>query len=646
MTNSMKGPKSNFGNVELVGSLAEVIDNQGLVKSFTFRDRRYQMRPHADGMGMVPGGVLHWAGGSADEQLRGLAFVVRDRSGVPINLLHLSANWQEDSTQTFLLGESLWGGRIAFSGVADPGAPTIFIDDWKEALLLSRRTGWTAIACLSLENLPLIARHWADDNPDRELLICFNGTADESDNPQLRSAYDVFLHRPVPPPAGPAHLANRTDTGPKKMRVVEMAKKLIEHRAWLIPSGPNQTFNSIDATGGEQGLIDHLKNQRTANQPWPLKGLHSKLDIVPLPLPWPAPLNGKALLERLQLALARYVVLSDRSSLVIAVWVFMTYATAAFRHLPILAMTSPDYGCGKSTLLSLLQFLCRRALGMWGNDFASVSRGGNAKNLKHLYVNHGETLLIDEAQTVFSHAQALQRLLMSFDSFELGIVTAEQEELVRHKRRGASALAYRDRQLPGRLASRCVHIDLQRQLPDERLNGREDLFTENELGELTLLRSCIRRWAADNLERLSSRPAPSLGLANPRLDDVWRPLLQVGFAIDEATGKALLANASDFIFETEEASLGKELLANLEEVVAQVSSLVINSTELCAKLCDNPEWPWRTRALNPTALARLLRPYDIRPSGPSRIQGKTLRSYGRQDIVKAVQRYLSPKLSQ
>ena len=391
MTNSMKDPKGNSGNVALVESLAEVIDRQGLVKPFIFRDRRYQVRHHAGGLGMVSGGILHWTDGPADEQSHGLAFVVRDRSGVPINLLHLNTNWQEDSTQTFLLGEPLWGGRIAFSGVADPGTPTIFIDDWKEALLLSRRTGWTAIACLSLENLPLIARHWADDNPDRELMICFNGTADESDNPQLRSAYDVFLHRPVPPPAGPIHLANRPGAGPKKTRVVEMMKKLIEHRAWLIPSGPNQTFSSIDATSGEQGLLDHLKNQRTANQPWPLKELHSKLDIVPLPLPWPAPLNGKSLLERLQLALARYVALSDRTSLVIAAWIFMTYATTKFRHLPILAMTSPEYGCGKSTLLCLLQFLCKRSLGMSGNDFASVSRGGNANDLKHRYLKHGET---------------------------------------------------------------------------------------------------------------------------------------------------------------------------------------------------------------------------------------------------------------
>src|SRR5258706_10810759 len=99
MTNRIKDTKGNFGTLAHLENLAEVIDRQGLIKPFIFRDRRYQMRPHADGLGMVPGGISHWTDGSAVEHSHGLAFVVRDRSWVPINLLHLKTNWQTDSTQ-------------------------------------------------------------------------------------------------------------------------------------------------------------------------------------------------------------------------------------------------------------------------------------------------------------------------------------------------------------------------------------------------------------------------------------------------------------------------------------------------------------------------------------------------------------------
>lgn len=619
----------------------------GLVpnQEFVFRDCSYQLRPNAPGLGQVPGGILQWTSLADGDQSGGWAFVVQDRFGTATNLLRLRVNWKTDGTQEFLLGEPLWGGRITFFGSDNPADPTIFIDDWQEALLLTRRTGWNAIACLSLENLPLVASAWAEDHPESELRICYNGTAEESENPQLRAAFKVFTHKPAPPPFVPAHVANRTG-GPKPVlaRVWQVKKSLIQDRAWLVPAGPNGTFSTIDAKLGAQGLLDHIANQRTANQPWPLRAQHPKLEIVPLPLPWPASVNGKALLKQLELVIKRYVALDDSACLVTALWVFMSYAAKAFRHLPVLAVTSPEFGCGKTTLLFLLQFLCRRALGLRGTGFARLCRGHQAQDKYNYDEESRETLLIDEAQTVFSNIQALERLETSFDSYELGVITLAQEELVRSRRRGASALAYREKPLPGRLASRCVHIDLQRQLPGEALHGREELLSEDVLGELTLLRSMIRRWAADNIDGLKHTPIPSLGWADPRADDVWRPLVKIAFAIDRNTGAALLATASDFVHETEDASAGKDLLSCIGHVIKELPSSAINSTELCNRLCENADWPWKTRGLNTTTLARLVRPYGIRPSKPGRIEGgggKVLRSYRREDVEKALARYLN-----
>jgi hypothetical protein len=106
----------------------------------------------------------------------------------------------------------------------------------------------------------------------------------------------------------------------------------------------------------------------------------------------------------------------------------------------------PEGRCGELKEPAQRHFVVEHRLGQRRLQVeAAVQRsetlGGDTKNLSHKYHEKAETLLLDEAQVIFSNVGALARLETSFDSFELGVITRE-EELIRRKRRGASALAY------------------------------------------------------------------------------------------------------------------------------------------------------------------------------------------------------------
>ena len=95
-----------------------------------FRNRRYQLLPGAEGVGMVPGGVLHWE----DTAREGIALVVRNRHGTPINLLHVGCGAELLTRAEFLVDEPIWGGRILFRGRGSRTSPTTFTVCWHEDL--------------------------------------------------------------------------------------------------------------------------------------------------------------------------------------------------------------------------------------------------------------------------------------------------------------------------------------------------------------------------------------------------------------------------------------------------------------------------------------------------------------------------------
>jgi hypothetical protein len=92
------------------------------------------------------------------------------------------------------------------------------------------------------------------------------------------------------------------------------------------------------------------------------------------PEPWPEPVDGEVLPDRLS-ATCAYVALPEHASAALALWVLHAYAIAAAFASPFLAITSPTKRCGKTLLLILLGALVPRRL--FASNVTPIDRPGH-----------------------------------------------------------------------------------------------------------------------------------------------------------------------------------------------------------------------------------------------------------------------------
>ena len=106
--------------------------------------------------------------------------------------------------------------------------------------------------------------------------------------------------------------------------------------------------------------------------------------------PWPAPVDGDAVLSALCDTLKKYMVLPDHAGETIALWVMFSHAHDAAEHSPILAIESPEKRCGKTTLLNIVAKLVPRPL-----PAANITTSAIFRSI----ALWGPTLLLDEVET-------------------------------------------------------------------------------------------------------------------------------------------------------------------------------------------------------------------------------------------------------
>jgi hypothetical protein len=193
--------------------------------------------------------------------------------------------------------------------------------------------------------------------------------------------------------------------------------------------------------------------------------------------------------------------------------------------------------------------------------------------------------------------------------------------------------------LPDTILTRSVIIRMRRRSPDEKLEAyRRRVNAQDGF----LLRDRIAEWAA-SVEPFVRDAFPEMPEAIKDRDaDVWEPLLAIA---DEAGGawpvKARVAAVALVALSKESTpSLGVRLLADVRSVFGDDDVLATES--IIIRLVALDESPWaeiRGKELNDRELAKLLRPYGIRPS-VVRIGTATPRGYRAVDFVDAWKRYL------
>lgn len=356
------------------------------------------------------------------------------------------------------------------------------------------------------------------------------------------------------------------------------------------------------------------------------------------PEPWPEEVDGAALLAEISGALRRYVAMSPEAADAEALWVAHAHTHDAAEESPILAITSAEKRSGKSTN--------RRAIG------AMVPRPLKTSNvsapaLYRAIEKWRPTLLMDEADTwLYPRAgeseatAALRGVANSGHTRDEVVLRCEGEGLeVRAFPTWAPKLICGIGELPDTTADRAITIRLRRRKAGEVL----ERLDRRAAAAMEPLRRKAWRWARDNMEALRSADPEIPGGLDDRARDNWRPLLAIAdLAGGEWPRRARRAAPALSESRAEAETPGVLLLGDLRDLFALRGKDRLESSDIVGALALMEDRPWpawgrERRPLTRDTLARLLKPYGIRPR-----KSGDFRGYDRLDLEDAWACYLPP----
>ena len=224
--------------------------------------------------------------------------------------------------------------------------------------------------------------------------------------------------------------------------------------------------------------------------------------------PWTKKVDGAALLDEIDEAIRRHVVLDEAAAEAAALWVIHTHAIDAAYVSPRLAITSPQKRCGKTTLLLQLSGLVARPGTSANLTAATMFRAIHAAR---------PTMLIDEADTFLGDAEEMRGVINAGHCRGTATVWRTVEAAGGHEVRefdvwAPVALAAIGK-LPGTIEDRSIKIAMRRRRPDEKV----ERLRLDKLGDLEPIARRAARWAKDNLDALrAADPDVPAELARPR----------------------------------------------------------------------------------------------------------------------------------
>jgi hypothetical protein len=356
--------------------------------------------------------------------------------------------------------------------------------------------------------------------------------------------------------------------------------------------------------------------------------------------------DGTEVLEGLIGFIRRYVALNEYQALLIALWVIHTHAFRAADTTAYLSIHSAEKRSGKTRLLEVLFLLVARAW-LTGRVTAAV--------LVRKVAAETPALLLDESDAAFKgdreYAETLRGVLNA--GFRLGGVASLCVG------QGAN-LTYKDfpvfspkaiagiGRLPDTVADRSIPVELQRRRPSERV----ERFRLRKVGPEALpIQHDVRAWVQAHLDSLSAAEPDLPEELDDRAQDIMEPLLaiadEMGGEWPERSRRAAVALLTGEEREDAE-SLGVRLLRDIRDVFDDESSDRLPTGKLLEALHMMEEAPWgslRGEALDARGLARLLKPYSVKPEKLREGEG-TFRGYRRGSFEDAWVRYLPATLGE
>jgi hypothetical protein len=348
--------------------------------------------------------------------------------------------------------------------------------------------------------------------------------------------------------------------------------------------------------------------------------------------------DGSALLDDVHDTLTRYVIFpSEAAAIAVTLWTVATHALPAWQHATRLIIRSPQKRCGKSRLLDIIERLCFNKMAATDVSTATIYRSIGDDDRK------SPTLLIDEADALFGtktkaeQNEDLRGLLNA--GFQRGRTvwrcvgpTQQPTEFNTFAMCALAAI----KGLPDTIVDRGVVIDLKRRRPGETV-ARFRIRRHSP----PLLELCTRltAWAREG-ERLTE-----LGDVEPQMpesvedrqQDAWEPLIAIADAAGGYWPELARAACMDLCADPDGIDDDDiQLLNDIENIFTMVNDPFLRSSQLVRELKDRDESPWQDDELTPHKLAKMLKPFDVRPRYGG---GGHVRGYWRDDFADAFSRY-------
>jgi hypothetical protein len=319
-------------------------------------------------------------------------------------------------------------------------------------------------------------------------------------------------------------------------------------------------------------------------------------------------------------------------------WTAHTHAIDAADCTPYLNPNSAEKRSGKTRLLEVLEKIVANPWLTGRTSAAALVRKVDGEQ---------PTLLLDESDTAFQqekeYVAALRGILNSgyrkSGKASLCIGQGAAIDVKDFDTFSAKAIAGISR-LPDTVADRSIPIRLKRAKRGEVCKFREREARQ----ESSEIAGRLAAWATANLGALrEARPEIPAQLSD-RQSDTCEPLLAIadlaGGEWPKTARAALVALCGEA--QADDESIGVRLLQNIRAIFEEKEVDELPSGELCeslAKVETSPWGEWHGKAITPSGLARLLKPFEI---VPDRIGGKAsqARGYAVRQFEDAFRRYL------
>jgi putative DNA primase/helicase len=243
--------------------------------------------------------------------------------------------------------------------------------------------------------------------------------------------------------------------------------------------------------------------------------------------PWPAPVDGAALLGAVADAFSRYAVLPAHAPETLALWVAHAWALDCFQCSPFATLVSPVKRCGKTRVLAILKWLAPRS---------ELAGSISAAALFRYIEQERPTLLIDEFDLGGGDEEMRRILNSSHKRVGAKVIRCEGED---NRPRPFSTWAPKAiatiTKLADTLRDRSILIEMRHKTVDEEI----ERWSEDDSVELATLRRKLLRWTEDNAEALKNAHPEAPSALDDGAADNWRPLL----AIADAAGGGWPARA-------------------------------------------------------------------------------------------------------